>query len=41
MSMMFAFLRGLGHDDIHFNISMNANLENLNFEKLVTNLKTH
>ena len=41
MSMMFAFLRGLGHDYIHFNISTNANLENLNFEKLVTNLKTH
>ena len=41
MSMMFAFLRGLGHDYIHFNISMNSNLENLNFKKLVTNLKTH
>ena len=41
MSMMFAFLRGLGHDYLHFNISMNSNLENRNFEKLVTNLKTH
>ena len=41
VSFMFAFLRGLGPDYIHFNISMNANLENLTFDKLVMNLKAH
>ena len=39
--LMFAFLRGLGLDYMHFNISMNANLENLTFDKLRMNLKSH
>ena len=41
VSMMFVFLRVLGPNYMHFNISMNANLENLTFDKLVMNLKAH
>ena len=32
VSMIFAFLRGLGLDYMHFNISMNVNLENLTYD---------